>query len=58
MHANDVIDMTRDDARNPFIESYNKSIQPTFDIIQSQWKECKWDGKNLEMEQPATSNEV
>ena len=33
MHANDVIDITCDDARNPFIELYNKSIQPSFDTI-------------------------
>ena len=45
-------------SRNPFVESYMKSIQPARDTIRGQWNECKWDNKYLNNEAPATSNEV
>jgi len=35
MHAKHVIDLTHVDAGNPLMESYNKSIKPSFDTIQS-----------------------
>ena len=44
--------------KNPFIESYFKSIRPARDIICDQWRECSWDEKNLNIEAPANDDEV
>ncbi len=57
----DSIDLANKDTtniRNPFIDSYLKSIRPARDIICGQWKECTWDEKSLNIEAPASDNEV
>ena len=44
--------------KNPFIDSYLKSIRPARDIICGQWKVCTWDEKSLNIEAPANDDEV
>jgi hypothetical protein len=52
-----LIDITYD-VDNPFIDAYLGSIKTTRDMITGQWSECIWDKKNLDIQAPATSNEV
>ena len=53
----DIIDLAKE-VKNPFIDSYLKSIQPARDIICGQWRECTWDEKSLNSEAPANDDEV
>jgi hypothetical protein len=57
MLQSDTIDLT-DDADNPFIDAYFKSIEKARDTIAGQWRECNWDKKGLDIQDPATSDEV
>ena len=43
---------------NPFIKEYMKSIQPARDTISAQWSECSRDKSNLNIEAPASNDEV
>ena len=45
-------------SKNPFIDSYLKSIRPARDIICGQWREGTWDEKSLNIEAPANEDEV
>jgi hypothetical protein len=57
-HVDALADGLEKPTKNPFIESYMKSIQAVRETIRGQWNECKWDNKYLNNEAPATSNEV
>ncbi len=46
------------EAKNPFIAAYMKSIKQARNIINGQWRECIWDKKNLNIEPPASPDEV
>ncbi len=46
------------EANNPFIDAYMVSIKPAREIICGQWSECTWDEKNLNIDAPATIDEV
>jgi hypothetical protein len=52
-----MIDLT-DDADNPLIDAYFKSIQKARDTIAGQWRECTWGKKSLNVHAPATTDEV
>jgi len=56
----DIIDLAKEAThiKNPFIDSYLKSIRSTRDIICGQWRECTWDEKSLNIEAPANDDEV
>ena len=46
------------EANNPFIDAYMVSIKPAREIICGQWSECICDEKNLNIDAPATIDEV
>jgi len=46
------------ETNNPFIDAYMISIEPASEIISGQWSECIWDEKNLNIDAPATIDEV
>jgi hypothetical protein len=51
-------DVLEKPTKKPFIESYMKRIQPARYTIRGKWNECQWDKKYINIEAPATSNEV
>jgi hypothetical protein len=51
------IDLTSD-VDNPLIDTYRGSIQQARDTMCGQWRECTWDKKNLDIQAPATNEEV
>ena len=53
-----VADDVTSGSNNPFIDAYMKSIQPARDIIANQWRKCIWDQKTLNIEPPASDDEV
>ncbi len=57
MQQSDAIELTNN-AVNSFIDAYFTSIQKARDTIACQWRECNWDKKGLDIQDPATSDEV
>ncbi len=57
MQQSYIIDLTYD-ANNPLIDAYFESIQKARDTIAGQWRECTWDKKGLDVQAPATTDEV
>ena len=50
--------MSPSETDNPFIDAYMMSIKPAREIICGQWSECVWDEKNLNIDAPASIDEV
>jgi len=57
MQQSNAIDLTND-ADKSFIDVNFTSIQTARDTIAGQWRECHWDKKDLDIQNPATSDEI
>jgi hypothetical protein len=50
--------MSPSETDNPFIDAYMMSIKSAREKIYGQWSECVWDEKNLNIDTPASIDEV
>jgi hypothetical protein len=57
MRHSGTIELTND-GDNPFIDAFFTSIEKARNMIAGQWRECTWDKKVLDIQDPTTNVEV